>query len=193
MQTQNLVYFITAAEELNFTRASAKLFITQQSLSEQIKKLEEKYGAVFFERKPKLRLTRQGERFLEYARQVVAAEQSLISDLKKESETSVLKIGNASTRGRRVIQAAMRQFIKLFPNISYSLINSDYNSLLRMLEAGEIDVMTASFSPDESEYNTDVIYHSDFIYVCSKTLLNNFCTEEHFAGCEEEEQKKNKG
>ena len=55
-----LYYFTVAAEELNITRAAAKLYISQQSLSEHIRKLEKQYDAVFFTRGGRLALTAQG-------------------------------------------------------------------------------------------------------------------------------------
>ena len=73
MNHTGLYYFTVAAEELNITRAAAKLFISQQSLSEHIRKLEKQYDAVFFTRGGRLALTSQGERMLRYAREVLEA------------------------------------------------------------------------------------------------------------------------
>lgn len=46
----NLEYFLVAAEELNFTRAAKKLFISQQSLSNHISNLEKEFDVVLFNR-----------------------------------------------------------------------------------------------------------------------------------------------
>ena len=75
-----LYYYTVAAEELNFTRAAAKLFISQQSLSEHIRKLEKQYDAVFFTRGGRLALTSQGERMLRYARDFARAARIPLSD-----------------------------------------------------------------------------------------------------------------
>ena len=48
-------YFAVAAREENISRAAEKLFVSQQSLSAHIKRLEEQYGVQLFERKPSLR------------------------------------------------------------------------------------------------------------------------------------------
>ena len=60
MNTFDLRCFCTAAEELNITHAAERLHLTQQALSSKIARLENAYGAQFFERIPKLRLTYAG-------------------------------------------------------------------------------------------------------------------------------------
>ena len=60
MGLRGLRYYLVAAEEMNFRRAAEKLYITQQTLSVHIQKLEKQYGVQLFERKPKLMLTPAG-------------------------------------------------------------------------------------------------------------------------------------
>ncbi len=52
--------FLILCEELNFTRAAERCFMTQQGLSSHIKKLEEQYGTKLFLRKPNVELTESG-------------------------------------------------------------------------------------------------------------------------------------
>lgn len=61
MNFSNLQYFLIAAEELNFTRAAKRLYITQQSLSAHISKLEAYFGVPLFIRGVRLGLTPAGE------------------------------------------------------------------------------------------------------------------------------------
>ena len=64
MNLKTCQYFVALAEEMNFTKASESLHITQQSLSGSIKHLEEEYGVELFQRKPYLKLTPAGETML---------------------------------------------------------------------------------------------------------------------------------
>ena len=72
MELRHLRYFITVAEELNFSSA-LKLYTAQPSLSQQIKDLEEDVGVRLLNRtKRKVELTEEGEVFLEHARLTLA-------------------------------------------------------------------------------------------------------------------------
>lgn len=53
--------FLILCEELNFTRATERCFMTQQGLSTHIRKLEEQYGTKLFIRKPRTELTESGK------------------------------------------------------------------------------------------------------------------------------------
>ena len=61
MNFLNLQYFCVAAEELSFTKAAKRLFISQQSLSSHISRLEEEFGVVLFNRTQPVTLTQAGE------------------------------------------------------------------------------------------------------------------------------------
>lgn len=96
MELRHLRYFITVADELNFTRAAEKIFIAQPSLSQQIKDLEEELGALLFIReKRSLRLTEEGRQFYHDAKHILELAQQakhnvqILLDRKKNK----LKVG----------------------------------------------------------------------------------------------------
>lgn len=63
MELRHLRYFITVAEELNFSKAALKLYTAQPSLSQQIKDLEEDVSTTLNRTKRKVELTEEGEVF----------------------------------------------------------------------------------------------------------------------------------
>lgn len=70
--------FVAVAEELHFTRAAARLYVAQQALSRDIRRLERALGAVLFVRTTRaVELTADGERLLPPARRVLAAHEEL--------------------------------------------------------------------------------------------------------------------
>ncbi|GGT14797.1 LysR family transcriptional regulator [Streptomyces chromofuscus] len=72
--------FVTVAEELHFTRAAARLYVAQQALSRDVRRLERDLGAQLFVRTTRqVTLTADGERLVPYARRVLAAQEELLA------------------------------------------------------------------------------------------------------------------
>ena len=98
----NLEYFLVAAEELNFTRAAKRLYISQQSLSNHISNLEKEFDVVLFNRTSPLTLTYAGQALKTRARELLDLRDETykeISDI-KDFSTGQLSIGVSHTRGR---------------------------------------------------------------------------------------------
>ncbi|MFJ8827696.1 LysR family transcriptional regulator [Streptomyces sp. NPDC102467] len=76
--------FLTVAEELHFTRAAARLFVSQQALSRDIRSLERAWGRTLFDRDTRrVGLTPEGHRLLPVVRQVLAAHELLGEELQR--------------------------------------------------------------------------------------------------------------
>ncbi|MCX5056709.1 MULTISPECIES: LysR family transcriptional regulator [unclassified Streptomyces] len=72
--------FLTVAEELHFTRAAARLYVAQQALSRDVRRLERELGVDLFVRSTRqVTLTADGERLLPYARRVLEAQDALLA------------------------------------------------------------------------------------------------------------------
>ena len=85
----NLEYFLVAAEELNFTRAAKRLYISQQSLSNHISNLEKEFDVVLFNRTSPLTLTYAGQALKTRARELL--------DLRDETYKEISDIKDFST------------------------------------------------------------------------------------------------
>ncbi len=82
LEVRGLRYFVAAAEELHFTRAAARLFVAQQALSREIRRLERRLGVPLFERTTRrVTLTPSGERLLPRARELVALHDAIRTDI----------------------------------------------------------------------------------------------------------------
>ena len=93
MELRHLRYFICIAEELNFTRASEKLFIAQPSLSQQIKDLENELGCLLFSRKNRsLTLTEEGKQFFLDAKHILDLSKQAIHNVKTISDAKKNKL-----------------------------------------------------------------------------------------------------
>jgi DNA-binding transcriptional LysR family regulator len=121
MELRHLRYFVMAAEELNISRASARLKISQPAVSRQIKDLEEELGVQLFERlRDGLELTEAGHSALAHAhevlRQAVAMEDAMTLFQHTEKGMSIT-IGYISTALPGFLANGLRQFRREHSNV----------------------------------------------------------------------------
>ncbi len=84
--------FLAVAEELHFTRAAARLYVAQQALSRDVRRLERELAVDLFARSTRqVTLTADGERLLPYARRVLAAHDELSAAFARGSAAAALR------------------------------------------------------------------------------------------------------
>ena len=139
----NLEYFLAAAEELNFTRAAKRLYISQQSLSNHISNMEKEFDVVLFNRTSPLTLTYAGQALKVRARQLLDLKDETyreIADI-KDFSTGQLSIGVSHTRGRFILPEILPTYQSEFPGIELRLVEGNSSELARDLLHGDIDLM----------------------------------------------------
>ncbi len=143
MNFRNLQYFLAAAEEKNFTHAAKRLFISQQSLSSHIAKLEEELGVPLFERGPRLKLTYAGERLALIARRICALEREIQRETEEISDRrrGLIRLGISYTCGRAILPNILPEFCAEHPLVEISLMEGNHRQLNEWLSRGEIDVL----------------------------------------------------
>ncbi|MEB8337744.1 LysR family transcriptional regulator [Streptomyces endophyticus] len=108
---RDLRYFTAVAEELHFTRAAERLYVSQPALSKQIRMLEKQVGAALFERDRRdVRLTEVGEALLPHARRMVAEWEAARETLAKlvADRAAALVVGMSTSPGRGGVLPAIR-------------------------------------------------------------------------------------
>lgn len=168
MELRQLKYFIKAAELHNFTEAASQLFITQSTLSQQIKQLEDELGILLFDRVGKrVRLTEAGKLFLPYAQKTATDAEdgrNILKDL-MNLQTGTLAIG--VTYGlMHVLTKAIVYFNDKLPGIRLQISFGTTQELLTGLEQGKIDMML-SFLPVQQ----NAIYVSEKLFSSCLALI----------------------
>ena len=163
MELRQLRYFIQSAETLNFTEAAHFLHISQSTLSQQIKQLEDELGMLLFDRVGKrVRLTEAGKLFLPYARQSTHDSESgrhVIQDL-KGLLTGVLNIG--VTYGlNTLLTPTLIAFSKQYPNIKIIVDFGTSEDLLEKLKHVEVDfILSFSQAEEKNMFVTQPLFES---------------------------------
>jgi DNA-binding transcriptional LysR family regulator len=109
-----LRYYVAVAEELHFTRAAQRLYVAQQALSRDIRKLEENVGVALLSRTTrKVALTPAGERMLVRARELIALYEQTLLELRGDQASLFVDIVGQGLLPSRVLTRA-RQLVTGF-------------------------------------------------------------------------------
>ncbi len=143
MELRHLRYFSAVAEELNFTRAAARLGIGQPPLSQQIQQLEREIGTPLFYRPPRgVSLTEAGKRFLRDAQEILSLSDRALENARRASrgETGTLRVGFTSSAAfHPFVSAIIRDFGIAYPDVGINLIEDTTTQLLQALNSSRLD------------------------------------------------------
>ena len=119
MELRQLKYFVKSAEYLNFSVASKHLYITQSTLSQQIKQLEFELGFELFLRNSRhITLTEAGEEFLPFARKTIQDAEDGVQRLHDLQHVKAGKLTVGVTYSlSTVLTEGLMEFMKTFPDI----------------------------------------------------------------------------
>lgn len=172
MNFKQIEYFVVLSEELNFTKASQRLYVTQQSLSEAIGKLEAEYGVRLFERSRPLKLTEEGSAALEHAKELLKTYQKLEKSLIERDTTESLVFGATRTRNRFITPEILPKFKKQHPNVGIKTITAQLINLEEMLLDGRVDLIMGYDQFQSSEIKAIPIAKERTFLLIPKTLLS---------------------
>lgn len=145
----HLRYFWAVAHEGNLTRAAERLFVSQSSVSVQIKKLERELGHELFERQGRrLVLTEAGSIALDYADTVFRLGDELIGtlDVQGEKARRVLRVGALATLSRN-FQIEFLAPLLVREDVELVLRSGSLRDLVRALGEHQLDVVLSNQAP----------------------------------------------
>lgn len=143
MELRHIRYFLAVAEELNFTRAAAKLCIAQPPLSRQIQDLEQELGARLFLRKPHaLQLTEEGVLFRQYALQVLDLVEKSAEDIRdmKKGLQGTLYLASVEGHAPHLFSKWIAGFHTIYPHVQFNLWNGNSDEVTNRIMKGLSDL-----------------------------------------------------
>lgn len=179
MNFLNLRYFVVVAEELNFSRAARRLFISQQSLSNHIKKLEEEYGVLLFQRDHHITLTEAGQSLYRNAKEILEMQNKAEKELLdiRDFRQGKISLGIAPSRGLEMLPPLLTEYHRKFPQVRIRVYEGDNTQIQEQLLAGRIDLAIGfEFSDDTIE--SDILFHEQQYIVVPRTILETYFTAE---------------
>lgn len=140
---QQLNYLVALDRYRNFSKAAEHVFVSQPTLSMQIKKLEHDLGITIIDRtKQPLKFTAIGERILEQAKAALS-ELKLIDDVIAEGKGEVsgeLSVGIIPTLAPYLVPLFLGGFLRNYPKVSLKITENQTHEIIDKLERDDLDV-----------------------------------------------------
>lgn len=144
MNWNQLQYVLMVRDEKSISKAAEKLYISQPSLSQSIKNLEEEFGVSLFERKyGEQHLTYAGEIFCDWAMTTLNSQrrmQEMLFDI-SGNKRQLIKIGISPHRSQILMPEVLERFYKVYPKCEILLTELPTNEMREMLENGDVDMI----------------------------------------------------
>ena len=165
MNLRDLKYIIAAAETHHFGKAAEHCFVSQPTLSGQIKKLEEELGIAIFERTNRsVDITAVGETILVHARQIIE-QVNIIDQLAQAHQDPLagpLRIGSIPTLSPYLMPLILAPLKKLHSKMKLILSEELTDSLLKRLSNHEIDAALLATSVEEKDFECLPLFDEPF-------------------------------
>src|SRR5580658_5318914 len=143
MELRHLRYFLTVAELLSFTKASAQLRIAQPALSRRIQDLEDEIGVDLLKRSPRgVTLTAEGKLFLEKTRHLLKLADESVEQVRAlaRGQFGELHIGYSPSPTVELLPPALAAFQKAFPQVNVLLHDASQRELAEGLQNGTLEL-----------------------------------------------------
>jgi DNA-binding transcriptional LysR family regulator len=171
VELHQLRYFVTVVSTGTFTRAAERLYITQPSLSEQIRKLEAELGTSLFERLGRsLRLTSAGEVFLPHAERVLLEVEEARRRVREVLGVHRGHLGLGSLPGPavRLLPRLLAEFHRRHPGIDVTLREEDSSPRLEdAIHRGELDLAIVRVPGRRSDLESRPLVREPMVAVTS--------------------------
>jgi LysR family hydrogen peroxide-inducible transcriptional activator len=165
IKLKDLRYLVTVADTGHFGQAAERCFVSQPTLSAQLKKLEEYLGVKLIERQPRrATLTEAGEQIVARARLILSAsdEVSTIAQTYRDPLAGRLRVAMIPTVGPYVLPQVAPAVRKQMPRLDLLLFEYQTAVLLAKVQAGEIDVGVLALPIEQEGLATRKLYNEDF-------------------------------
>lgn len=168
MTLRHFRIFLELYEERNMTAAAAKLYITQPSVSQALKEMEEHYEAKLFERlSNRLFITEAGEEVYHYASHIVSLASELEGKMKGVNLNKRLMIGANYTVGTFLIHNYIEQFQMIFPQTQVNIRVNKASNLIEMLRNNKLDFILIEERQGEKDLTQKFFQNDRIVFAVS--------------------------
>jgi LysR family transcriptional regulator, hydrogen peroxide-inducible genes activator len=165
LKLKDLRYLVAVADTRHFGRAAERSFVSQPTLSAQLKKMEAYLGVQLIERAPKrVQLTAAGEEIVERARRILEASEEIIELARghRDPLAGRLRLALLPTIGPYLLPNVAGRLRKQLPRLELMLYEYQTDPMLEKLHSGEIDVGILAFPVPMDGLDSYQLYKESF-------------------------------
>ena len=166
MNLRDLKYLIALADMRHFGKAADACFVSQPTLSTQVRKLEEELGVTLVERAPrKVMLTATGQDVVQRARRIVADVEQMREAARrsKDPESGSLRLGVFPTLAPYLLPHVVPQLRERFPQLELLLVEEKSDVLLQRLREGRLDAALLALPVHDEQLHAEFLFEEAFV------------------------------
>ena len=166
MNLRDLKYLVALADHKHFGRAAAACYVSQPTLSTQIKKLEDELGVPLVERASrKVMLTPAGRDAAERARRIVAEVEQMKEAARRsqDPEAGTVRLGMFPTLGPYLLPHVVPRIRARFPHLELLLVEEKSDVLLSRLREGKLDAGLLALPVADDQLHTEFLFEEPFV------------------------------
>ena len=166
MNLRDLKYLIAVADHRHFGRAAAASFVSQPTLSTQIRKLEDELGVALIERAPrKVMLTPIGAEIVERARRVVSEVEQMKEAARRSQrpEAGAVRLGIFPTLGPYLLPHVIPTIRGRYPDLQLLLVEEKSDELLARLRDGRLDAAILALPVHDDQLHQEYLFEEPFL------------------------------
>src|ERR1041384_832821 len=166
IKLKDLRYLVALADTRHFGRAAEKCFVSQPTLSAQLKKLEDYLGVQLIERQPKqVTLTQAGEQIVARARRILEASDEVLALARSHRDplAGKLRMALLPTIGPSLLPPVAREVRKALPRLELQLCEYQTAPLLEKLSGGQIDLGILALPVEMDGLEARQLYEEPFV------------------------------
>ena len=166
MNIRDLRYLVALADHKHFGRAAEACFVSQPTLSTQIKKLEEELEVILIERAPRrVMLTPVGREVAERARRILSDVEQLREAARRatDPEAGAVRIGLFPTLGPYLLPHVVPLIRQRFPRLELLLVEEKTEVILRMLREGRLDAGVLALPLHDEQLHVEPLFEEPFV------------------------------
>jgi LysR family hydrogen peroxide-inducible transcriptional activator len=166
MNLRDLSYLVALAEHRHFGRAAEASFVSQPTLSTQIRKLEDELGVALVERTPrKVLLTETGREIARRARGVLSQVDEIksIAQRTRDPESGTIRLGIFPTLGPYLLPHVIPHLRQRFPRLELLLREEKTEQILSMLREGTLDAGILALPMHDESLHVEFLFEEPFV------------------------------